>query len=161
MNFAILNFVVPLNARRLRNIVYLRGDSVAFFRTIRHLSCPQLYGDLWAFQRYRGGHKEVARVFVSAKTHVVNEWTVYAVVSTRRWMEAFVCRSLRALANAIDKAPGIIVRLVNVIVNDERRGCTQFTILLAPYLLLRAIVRARHSAEISRFRVALTLRSIL
>jgi len=58
----------------------------------------------------------------------------YAVVSAQQ-MKAFVCRSLRALANAIDKAPGVIVPLVNVIVNDERRGYSQF--LLAPYLLLR------------------------
>lgn len=44
----------------------------------------------------------------------------YAVVAARWRIKAFVCRSLRALGNAIDKAPGFIVPLVNVIVNDER-----------------------------------------
>lgn len=41
-------------------------------------------------------------------------------------MKAFVCRLLRALANAIDKAPGVIVPLVSVIVIDERRCYSQF-----------------------------------
>lgn len=58
----------------------------------------------------------MARVFVSVKTLMSEQ---YAVVVARRRMKAFVCRSLHALGNAIDKAPGFIVPLVNVIVNDE------------------------------------------
>lgn len=74
-------------------------------------------------------------------------------------MKAFVCRSLCAPANAIDNASGVIVPLVNVIVNDERHSHSINTIS-ARYC---AIDRAQHSAEIPRFSVGVnfTLNSLV